>query len=427
MGGRPLWTGIRLIPRGTLQRFEPGSETRRELLPITAIEEFFSNHFVAEDAAQTLVGVVGGLADWLGRPSFVPVTGGRDSRLVLAAAVRSGVEFEPRIIASKDSESADVRTARLVCESVGRTLTLAEPRPVATIEYAARMLRLCAPGSLSLDLAWGALNRPGGTGLSNDGPDVVALPLVHSGHGGELARAYYGYGDSNLSRIERSLYRRITYSWPRPPLSKGGKQLIKEYVRGWVQEQVDCGSKPTHLPDLFYLLERMSNWVGASHGFDEYMTDLTSPLWTPRLLPHEFGLPATDRSRELFHFHVLTALSPELAGLPFGGSTPSWPTFGHARPTRGRRVRRVASKVRQEMRRRYEHQLGRSAEDAGLVALAEAATLARQCAPDRSHEIWLVLDRKRTLGLLARAPAGLDSRSRASLWRLATVFLVCLD
>jgi hypothetical protein len=427
LGGRPLWSGVRRLPRGTLHRFQPGVEERRELLPTADIEQFFKADFSAEIAANTLVAAVRGLADWPRRPNFLPLTGGRDSRLVFAAADRSGVEFEPRIIASRDSESPDVRTARVVCESVGRALTLAEPRGAVSVEHAAQLLRLCAPGSLSLDLAWSALNRPDGTGLAADDEEVVPLPIVHSGHGGELARAYYGAGDPDPSTVERSLYGRIIYIWPRPPLSREGKQLIKDYIGRWVLEQLDGGSDPTHLPDLFYLLERMSNWVGASHGFDEYMTDLTSPLWTPRLLPHEFGLPGTDRSQELFHFHVLTALRPALASLPFGGSNPSWPTFGQMPTRRARRARRVASRAGQELQRRYEHLLGRIAEDSRVAALAESSRLALESAPERSHEVWQLLDRRRTLKMLGRDPLSADSRTRALMWRLTTVFLVCLD
>jgi hypothetical protein len=303
---------------------------------------------------------------------------------------------------------------------------LAHSRNVATADDAARALRLCAPGTLTLDLAWNALNRPRGAGLPDNDPHEP-LALVHSGHGGELARTYYGVGDDSPAAVERNLYRHVMHLWPRPPISKDGKQLIQEYMSRWVHEQLGAGFAPAHLPDLFYLLERMSNWVGGSHGFDEYMIDVTSPLWTPRLLSHEFGLPATERSRELFHFHVLTALRPELARVPFSGTNPSWPTFGRTRAARGRRLRLLAARARRELGRRYEHRLGRGRDAISVVRLAEAAALARQRMPEKTHEVWQVLDRRRALALLGRRSSGLDVRSQRAIWRLATVFLVCLD
>jgi hypothetical protein len=427
LGGQPIWQEVRRLPRGGVYRFRPEAETHRQLLPTSVMGSFFESGFVAEAAARTLVATVRALTDWPGRPSSISVTGGRDSRLVFAAALKAGIEFEARIIVGKsDRETPDVQTAHILCQAAGRALVRAYSREVATVEAAAQVLQLCAPGTLTLNLAWNALNRPRGSGLPDDDPDYP-LALAHSGHGGELARLYYGLGDSRPAAVERSFYRHIVHLWPSPPISRDGEQLIKAYLTRWVHEQLEAGIASAHLPDLFYLLERMSNWVGGSHGFDEYMTDLTSPLWTSRLLPHEFGLPATERSRELFHFHILNAINAELARVPFADSNPAWPTFGRTRPVRGRRVRQLAAKARREMRRRYEYRLHPGTDDRGVTGLTEAAALTHERVPEKSHRVWEIIDRRRALALLARAPAGLDARNQQSMWRLATVFLVCLD
>jgi hypothetical protein len=428
LGGQPLWQEVRRLPRG-LSRFRPGDESHRELLPASATEAFFEHGFLAEAAAHTLMALVRALSDWPDRPSMVSLTGGRDSRLVFAAALQAEVEFEARIIFGDGGpETPDARIARILCATEGRDLALARSRQVATVAEAARALRLCAPGTLTLDLAWSALNRPR-TGLPDPDADEP-LAIAHTGHGGELARAYYGLGDQSSAAIKRNLLRHITHLWPRPPISSEGRRLLEDYVATWVHEQLEAGVAPAHLPDLFYLLERMSNWVGGSHGFDEYMADLTSPLWTRRLLPHEFGLPASDRSRELFHFHVLEALNPELARVPFAGSNPSWPSFGGAQRMRGqrvRRVRRIAGQAGREMRRRYEYLVNRPRVTVPSRGLPEAAALAREAAPESSHAVWQVIDRKRALSILARDPMALDRRSQSTVWRLATAFLVCLD
>lgn len=427
LGGQPVWQAVRRFPRGGLQRFTPEAETTRQLLPASVLGSFFERGFVAEAAAKSLVAVVRALADWPGRPSSVSLTGGRDSRLVFAAALEAGIEFEARIIVGQpDAETPDVQTARILCETENLALTLAQSQDVASLEDAANALRLCSPGTLTIDLAWNALNRPKGSGLPSSEIDEP-LALVHSGHGGELARLYYGLGEGTAEAVERRLYRQVTHLWPRPPISKAGQQLIKEYITRWVHEQHGAGVATAHLPDLFYLLERMNNWVGGSHGFDEYMTDLTSSLWTPRLLPYEFGLPASERSRELFHFHVLNELRPELAQLSFAGSNPSWPTFGRTRPARARRARLLATRARRELRRRYENRFRRAMEETRVAGLTEAAALARERVPESSHEIWQVLDRKQCLALLARRQTGLDVRSQRIVWRLATAFLVCVE
>jgi hypothetical protein len=429
LGGQPFWQEVRRLPRGGCS-FRPEGETHRDLHPKGAPEALFEGGFVAEAAARTLVAVIQALADWPGRPSVVSLTGGRDSRLVFAAALQAGLDFEARIIVGEGgSDTPDARTARSLCAIEGRQLEVARSRHVATVAEAGRALRLCAPGTLSLDLAWSALNRPSGSGVPDAAPDRP-LTIVHSGHGGELARAYYGLGDQDPALVARGLYRHITHRWPRPPLTKEGGQLVEAYVTRWVREQVGVGVAPAHLPDLFYLDERMNSWVGGSHGFDEYMADLTSPLWTPRLLPHQFGLPAADRARELFHFHVLNALDSELARAPFAGSNPSWPTFDGTRTTRSRhvqRARRLAGRAGRELRRRYRYRVGNGPSPGSQTGLAEAAALAREAAPERSHEAWDVIDRKRALRVLARDPAALDARSQRTVWRLATALLVCRE
>jgi len=427
LGGQPFWQDVRRVPRG-LSSFRPEGDTSRDVLPAQAIEAFFEGGFTAKDASRTLVRVVRALADWPGRPSVVSLTGGRDSRLVFAAALQAGVEFETRIIVGEGGpETQDARTARAICEAEGRELHVSRSRSLATVADAAHALRLCAPGTLTLDLAWSALNRPGGTGI-RDG-ESEPLALVHSGHGGELARAYYGVGAEAPADVARGLYRQVTHVWPRPPLTKVGGRLIQESISGWVDAQVGGGVTSAHLPDLFYLLERMNSWVGGSHGFDEHMADLTSPLWTPRLLPYQFGLPTAARSRELFHYHVLDALDPQLTRLPFAGSNPAWPTFGAAPAQRGRhlrRLRRIAAQASRELRRRYHYRVGRGTSDP-QTGLAAAAALARDEAPESTHEIWQVIDRKRALDLLAGDPVALDARSRRTAWRLATAVLVCRD
>ena len=48
--------------------------------------------FEPERAAELLTAATGALADWPGRPNVVQLSGGRDSRVVLAAALAAGAD-----------------------------------------------------------------------------------------------------------------------------------------------------------------------------------------------------------------------------------------------------------------------------------------------------------------------------------------------
>ena len=429
-GGDPLWEGVCLLPPGA-HRYRPHAPAiHRELLEVGSIARLVNHGLDAQAAARTLVAAVRALADWPDRPTYLSLTGGRDSRLVFAAALRAGIEFEPRIIVGSqdEPETPDVRTARLVSESIGRTLRVASSHPAVTLDDAARSLRLTAPGTLQLDFAWAALNRPDQGWW--DGARNLALPLVMTGQGGEIARRWANVGNPRgLADAARRLYRRCTPNWPRSVLSRQGKQLLRAYLGDLVSGHAGAGVPLAELGESFFLFEKLANWLGPSLSLDEYMTDLTAPLWSRRLIPYELGLPAGERARELFHYSVLDVLAPELTRLSFAESNPDWPTFGRTRPARARKSRKAASLVQRELSRRYQHLAHRRPAMLGERMLGDAAAraLERALGYPETDDIWRVLSRRRTIRLLTRDPRELDVRSRRNAWRVATVFLSGVD
>ena len=430
-GGEPLWDGVRRLPPGAHRFVADAPDAHRELWGARSIGRLVNKGLDAQAAARTLVAAVRALADWPERPTYLSLTGGRDSRLVFAAALRAGIEFEPRIIvgSADEPETPDVRTARLVSESVGRALRVASSDPAATLDDAARWLRLTAPGTLQLDIAWAALNRPD-QGWWDEGARNLALPLVMTGQGGEIARRWANVGNPRgLADAASRLYRRCTPILPRSVLSRQGKQLLRAYLGDLVSGHAGAGVPLTELGESFFLFEKLANWLGPSLSLDEYMTDLTAPLWSRRLIPYELGLPAGDRARELFHYSVLDVLAPELTRLSFSQSNPDWPTFGRTRPARARKSRKAASLVQRELSRRYQHLAHRRPAMLGERMLGDAAAgaLQRALGHPASDDIWRVLDRRRTLRLLRRDPRALDVRSRRNAWRVATVFLTGVD
>jgi hypothetical protein len=377
LDGHPVWSGVRRVGAGfSAERVAP----------------LLGAGFDADRAAAVLTAAVAALAQWPGRPSVVPVTAGRDSRLVLAAARRAGFAFETTT--GGDDASPDVRAGRRLAELAEAPHSLIPDDPHGSVwsdwRRAARLLALTEGGTATLADAAGFPLGP------REGP----LPIWHSGQGGEIARSYYGTGEGDpTDRLERAfLGRRPGRS---DPLSEEGRALVRERIASWVEEQRAAGIAPADVPDMFYLQRRMCTWAAPTHGAVEYVRDTTSPLWSARLLPDLLGLPTAERARQLFHERVLERLAPELVDVPF-----------ERPPSLGRKVLR-------EVRRRVGPRRRARSADPFVPILAEIRdTVLSQS----GHPAWSVLDRARVESLVGGDPAALDEMSRYYAWRLATVF-----
>lgn len=423
LDGHPVWSAVRRVERGAvLHLAADGGRTVRHQLPAEEIVGTVGQGLEQAAAAAVLSSTVGALADWPGRPSLVPVTGGRDSRLVLGAALAAGIEFATATGGASDDP--DVVAARELCAAAGLDHSLLPADPDGDVfsepERAAELLGLTAGGTASLADASGFPHGP------RPGP----LALWHSGQGGEVARGYYHPAPRRWGALTDHLLRRYTGRRPgrSEPLSAHGRALLLEQLGGWVEEQRAAGAAAADLPDLFYLLRRMGTWAGPTHGAVEPVRDTTSPLWSFRLLPHLLGLPARERDAELFHLRVLRELAPDLVDVAFADrftwSGPRWGPGRRAARARGLAVKalaRVRPRARNE-RARPEGPGGTGAPGADPFATAQLLTR-KAAARHRDHPAWEVLDRARVAELLVRPPGALDTMSRYYVWRLATVFL----
>lgn len=405
LGGEPVWRAVRRVAPGVLTLHPRAGEQRRELLPAADTARMCGAGWDAGEAARALVAEVRALADWPGRASVVPVTGGRDSRLVLAAALRAGIDFTAAT--GGMPWDPDVLGGRALCEAVGIEHELLPADPGgdrwATPERAATVLGLTASGTATLADATGFPLSPGSDGLGE---------LWHSGQGGELARRYYRAAaahdrDGAVDALER------VFCGRRPgraePLNDAGRVRVRAGIEDWVDRRLDAGAHVDDLPDLFYLDERMGAWAGPTHGAVEWVRDTTSPLWSTWLLPHLLGGTVAEREAEAFHDALVHELAPELAEVPYAG--------GGKRGMR-HKARRAAEEARRRLVRSAGGEPGTSDPFAKVLAKTRAAV-----ATLPHHPAWHVLDRERTRTLVAREPEALDEMSRAYVWRIATVLL----
>ncbi|MGZ8648425.1 MAG: hypothetical protein ACXW08_07340, partial [Solirubrobacteraceae bacterium] len=451
--GHPWWRAVRRVRRGTVVRLADGqAETATSRLTAQEVARLPGAGFDAAAAGRVLVAALNALADWPGRPNQVPITAGRDSRLVFAAALHGDFEWEAVTAGVPGVE--DVDKGRAVAAAAGVEHRIPEFDPYGNMaERPRRAAQVTALSSAGTACVADAAGFP-------LGPRDWVLPLWHSGHGSEVGRALYGLGEG-LDRdglVER-LYGRWTTRRPgrQELVGPQGAAIVRRWFASFVDEQLGLGAAPVDVPDLFYFHQRLEHWAGPSHSCVEWIKDTTSPTWSPRLLGHELGLPARERALQLFHMRVLEALAPDLVDVPFEGDRP-WPARQSAAQRRAARARTLARMALAEARRRLpsvpvgargrtvrgggggeggaatprEVAAGTAPGAAPADALAAApphpfaATLTavrEEALAQASHPAWEVRERPRVEALLTREPASLDPMSRAYVLRLATVFL----
>lgn len=377
--GDPVWAPVRRIPRGTvMQLHAERSDTEFQLLPLEEIAALPGAGYEPDRAARDLAAAVRAGADWPGRPSVQQLSGGRDSRLVFAAALAAGVEFEARTTGTPDSP--DVQVARMLSEQMGvrHRLVSADPGRVlyGSPRDAARIVALTSAGATSLEDAAGYPFE------QSAGP----LPIWLGGQGGEIARSYYGRGsDGGRDALVQQLFGATV---DQQLLSDAGRELVERDLERAVDEQLAAGIAPGDVPDVFYVVTRMAHWSGSGFGCVEYAKgDTTAPLWSRRMLEHQLAPAPEEREGHRFQSETLAALSPALAEAPYASKLHLYLRPGSVR----------------------------------FVSVYEQVCDAVSDQPD--HPAWEVLDRSLVGELLARDPRSMGKREHHPVWRLATVFM----
>jgi hypothetical protein len=243
-----------------------------------------------------------------GEPVELSLTGGKDSRLVVAALIAAGVPVRAKTHGF--AGHPDVVVATEVARRLGVEHTVTTPAaPGQKTDVAGRLRAtvLVADGMLS---AFENVGRP----------DPARSPvLTAGGHGGELLRG--GYAETAAGRRAAPLraaevLRRLTTKHI-GLLRRGAAAGYLASLAPWTGTALAHG--PLQALDDFYLVNRAGRWSAAARQAYLIRERLAQPLFDENMVRAARAVPLAARVSGELTRAVLAELCPELTDVPFAG------------------------------------------------------------------------------------------------------------
>ncbi len=240
-----------------------------------------------------------------------PLSGGRDSRLLLALIAASGARDRlARVFTNGPAISPDVRSAQLVCEALGL------PHDFVDSVGSGRKTRFTMD-----DKILGHIRVTEGEMSPHD-------PT----YGGKPARRVQLLGIEsglrNVSGLRNLPDRDRLFAWYRVHLAHGDKcglfrtpnaQRNLEDAEHFLDMALQAGVPPEQVPVLYRMVPRSARWV--SRAWRAYNDRFFAPaiFANINLYRATYNCGAAARGREEFHFEMLRRAAPNLMEVPFAG------------------------------------------------------------------------------------------------------------
>ena len=245
------------------------------------------------------------------------LTGGKDSRLMLAllheAGLHTSVRYSCMDFAAELGGSADARVARLLARRFGLDLTV-EARPLATSSP-------LEPNRFFARLANHAGISDGLLGLYDPtvaSPATSSLRLV--GLYGEALKHFNKRPVAFTDALDITHFATLD---PFGALKPDAAHELKRAAAAEISRFQDGACAPGDPPDVFYITQRLPNWAGGVAPVLRLTAGYFFPLYNLDLLTLPFEIGAQQRKDMWFHHRMITAVSQELADIPF--TNDQWP------------------------------------------------------------------------------------------------------
>lgn len=415
-GSRTVWDGIDRLPPGT-SRITDGTLVRSsDRLIDPALEAAtLPVHRDLDVGADLLRETIAAVARQHRGPLELGLSGGRDSRVILAAALAAGVTPHLYTLAVPDDpaypDTGDVVAARRVAATLGLEL---EIRTSSTsLDDSERWMRLLASGVSPFDATPSTVRT--------DAPTTTVL----SGAAVELGWMTYGreVADGPAEDAIKIAVGSWVHGLPLPLGTRGSRERViargSAVARGWYED----GLPSRMLAEAVFAFERASNWGAPAHLAYAPFFDTVCPGWSATLLPMLWSLHPEDLDRDRWRRRMVHQLCPEIENLPFSGGSPTWPD----------EVTRDAYMVWGERRDKLRRFVRSRTTGSGVGRIpAQRASLEAmqrdvRWALDEDETLGRVVNRRRVRRLCAQPVGRIDPRSLQRLVRVAHVARMLRD
>lgn len=244
-------------------------------------------------------------------PIDLPITGGKDSRVILALCLAEGLRDRLHLFTRGYEGHPDVIAGAGIAAALGLPHRREPPHGS---DEAAHWSRDRFFEKL-MSQTWQTDGMVGGWDLILG--ERIATETLITGHMGEVLKAYSKRPLPPGPLDPVAMVRLQAPFDPMALLRPDARSAMEAQLIGQMEAACAAGAVEADLPDIFYYRNRLPNWLGAIRAIKSFERQPVVPLGAPALLRLAFRLTPEERKSELLHYRIIRRCAPELLPLPF--------------------------------------------------------------------------------------------------------------
>jgi len=310
--------GIRKIRNGSTIRISAKGDLTVRKATYKDLERPEISEDFRQNPLHTFEGMIASLTSYLQQvattmdaPLDLPLSGGKDSRVILGFILKAGLQDKLETIWTRGTlYSPEVLAAQDLCKAQGLEDLHEIKRPSYFLQ-----------ANISSGMIVRTMNNHEGLLSVYDFAGIANWKSLRvQGH--QNALRYGRFSKCRLDTFENFMEDAL-HSFSNPLGIALDTSNIEKEIQDFFEEQYQAGAPIEDLGDLHYLFERNPSWVAVLSNMDYCSGPISNPLMMSEMFRIAFNLPVSYRKNELFHFLSLYFNAPALLDCPFAEQV--WP------------------------------------------------------------------------------------------------------